>query len=159
MFSGGSLEMWRQYFGEGCHIYGVDIAEVCKEYDDEHTTIFIGDQEDRSFWGKFKIKVPRVDILIDDGGHTIGQQIVILEEMLPHIHPGGIYLCEDIHGVDNGFNSYCQGLIKNLNEMTLFDPNSGPKGGMRPNPLQAWIEGIHSFLSVCHRNREIRATY
>ena len=34
IYSGGSLEMWRSYFGEESHIYGVDIEEawqcICK---------------------------------------------------------------------------------------------------------------------------------
>jgi len=145
VYSGGSLEMWREYFGDKCRVYGVDIAEICKAYNNEHTEIFIGDQAERRFWRDFTAKVPQIDILLDDGGHTYNQQIVTLEEMLPHINPGGVYVCEDIHGTNNGFNSYCQGLIKNLNEMTPFDPEVGAKAGMQPNLLQAWIEGIYFY--------------
>ena len=36
-------------------------------------------------------------ILIDDGGHTMEQQIVTFEELYDHINDGGIYLCEDVH--------------------------------------------------------------
>ncbi|HKF73072.1 MAG TPA: class I SAM-dependent methyltransferase [Stellaceae bacterium] len=147
VFSGGSLEMWRSYFGDRCHIYGVDIAEDCRAYANDHTTIFIGDQEDRAFWRRFKSEVPQIDILIDDGGHTFDQQIVTLEEMLPHIRPGGIYVCEDVHRNNNRFNSYCHGLLKSLNDTTPMDP-SGQKGVMRPNPLQAWLAGVHFYPYV-----------
>jgi len=41
--------------------------------------------------------VPRVDILIDDGGHRMDQQIATFEELFPHISERGIYLCEDLH--------------------------------------------------------------
>src|SRR2546423_442947 len=30
IYSGGSLAMWRHYFGDGAHIYGVDIEEACR---------------------------------------------------------------------------------------------------------------------------------
>ena len=29
IYSGGSLAMWRDYFGSKCHVYGIDIAEEC----------------------------------------------------------------------------------------------------------------------------------
>ena len=54
IFSGGSLPMWRSYFGPKCHIYGIDIEDVCKAHQNEYTDVFIGDQEDRGFWRTFK---------------------------------------------------------------------------------------------------------
>jgi hypothetical protein len=41
--------------------------------------------------------MPKIDILIDDGGHTMQQQIATYEELFPHIDPNGVYLCEDLH--------------------------------------------------------------
>jgi hypothetical protein len=96
IYSGGSLLMWKEYFGEDATIYGVDINESCRAYEDDRTKIFIGDQADRSFWANVKKSAPHIDIVIDDGGHLAEQQCVTLEEMLPHIRPGGVYLCEDI---------------------------------------------------------------
>jgi len=60
--------------------------------------------------------VPLVDIVIDDGGHLPEQQLVTLEELLPHVRPGGVYFCEDIHYNFNDFAAYVQGLSDNLNE-------------------------------------------
>lgn len=94
---GGSLELWKKYFGEKMHLYGVDINPRCKELEDEQVTIFIGEQEDRNFLHKLKNKIPKVDILIDDGGHTMIQQITTFEEMFSHVKEDGIYLCEDTH--------------------------------------------------------------
>lgn len=138
VFSGGSLEMWSHYFGPHCHIFGVDIEPACECYKSEKVDIHIGDQADRGFWREFKSRVPRVDILIDDGGHHPNQQIVTLEEMLPYVSPGGVYLCEDAHDVHNGFASYIHGLTKNLNEMT----------GDRPSVLQQWVQSIHLYPYV-----------
>lgn len=137
VYSGGSLEMWRDYFGPGCYVYGVDIEEACKVYQNDYTKIFIGDQADHKFWKVFKDKVPRIDILIDDGGHQAEQQIVTLEEMLPYLSPGGIYLCEDIHDIHNIFSSYLYGLVKNLNE-----------GNIKPTQFQSWIKSINFYPRV-----------
>ena len=66
IYAGGSLSMWREYFGESCHVYGVDIKAACMAYEDEKTKVFIGDQADRAFWAKVRKAVPTIDILIDD---------------------------------------------------------------------------------------------
>lgn len=118
IYSGGSLEMWRSYFGGNCHIYGIDIEEACKEYENDYISVFIGDQESKKFWNDFKSKVEGIDVLIDDGGHTSEQQKVTLEEMLQHIRPGGVYICEDIHGTFNNFSAYATGLVNELNSMS-----------------------------------------
>jgi hypothetical protein len=34
------------------HIYGVDIEEACKKYENDYTTILVGDQADREFWAR-----------------------------------------------------------------------------------------------------------
>jgi SAM-dependent methyltransferase len=109
IYSGGSLEMWRSYFGENCHIYGVDIEKACKAYENDHISVFIGDQEDRAFWADFRNSVQGRDILIDDGGHAPESQQITLEEMLRHLRPGGVYLCEDVHGSFNLFSAFANG--------------------------------------------------
>lgn len=116
IYSGGSLGMWRNYFGSGCHIYGVDIEPACKVYQTAGVEVFIGDQSDRNFWREFRKLVPKVDILIDDGGHAPEQQRITLEEMLPHISPGGVYLCEDIGSMSNSFGGYVYGLSCHMND-------------------------------------------
>src|SRR4051794_23411268 len=66
VFRGGSLQMWKEYFGPRAKIYGIDINPACKELEEEQIEIFIGSQEDRTFLKSFTEKVPRIDILIDD---------------------------------------------------------------------------------------------
>jgi hypothetical protein len=115
IYSGGSLEMWRSYFGEKSHVYGVDIEGACKAYENEHVSVFIGDQADRTFWHTFRQSVAGIDILIDDGGHTPEQQQTTLEEMLPYLRPGGVYLCEDVHGRTHRFAAFASSLVAELN--------------------------------------------
>lgn len=94
---GGSLQMWKQYFGPKAKIFGIDINEHCKKLEEEQIEIFIGDQEDRTFLKSLAAKIPRIDILIDDGGHTMAQQINTWEELFSYIDKNGVYLCEDLH--------------------------------------------------------------
>jgi cephalosporin hydroxylase len=94
---GGSLQMWKHYFGDKAKIYGIDINPNCKEVEEENVTILTGSQSDRKFLQRVKNEIPPIDILIDDGGHTMLQQIVTFEELFDHIKPEGIYLCEDMH--------------------------------------------------------------
>jgi hypothetical protein len=145
VYSGGSLEMWREYFGPRCTVYGVDVEEACKAYEKEGVRIFIGDQADRGFWRQFKSRVPNVDVLIDDGGHRTQQQVATLEEMLPHLRRGGMYICEDVHGVDNQFFSYAAGLSRNLN---AWNVQPGELLAAKPTDLQSDVYAVHLYPYV-----------
>lgn len=158
IYSGGSLQMWKEYFGPNAKVYGVDIEPACKAFEDESTKIFIGDQEDAAFWKRFKEQVPTLDIVIDDGGHKPSQQTVTLEELLPHIRPGGIYLCEDVVAPFNQFTSYVSGLVHELNTYNILtaDPSNQqtPLIG-KPTGFQSAIDSIHSypFVTVIEKRR------
>lgn len=145
VYSGGSLKMWQNYFGDKCKVYGVDILEECKNYETENIKIFIGDQGDRNFWREFREKVPRVDILIDDGGHLAEQQIVTLEEILPFISPGGVYLCEDVSGSRMKLTAYMNGIQDEINNTENALPNSD---NFPTTPFQQQIYSIHQYPYV-----------
>jgi hypothetical protein len=126
VFKGGSLELWRDYFGSKCKIYGIDINPECKEHESEQIEVLVGSAEDREFLRKVKEEIPKIDILIDDGGHTMNQQIVAFEELYPSISPDGVYLCEDLltsyweefgggYKRENTFIEYSKKLIDYLN--------------------------------------------
>ena len=112
---GGSLQMWREYLGPKAHVYGVDVEPACSAYQAKQIEILIGDQGDRAFWQQVKATIPKIDILIDDGSHIPEHQKITFEEMIPHLNPGGLYLCEDIQGMANSFAGYLYGLVAALN--------------------------------------------
>jgi len=147
VYSGGSLEMWREYFGPKCRVYGVDIREDCKALEDDQTRIFIGDQADRRFWRQVKQEVPNLDVLIDDGGHLPEQQIVTLEEMLPHLRRGGVFVCEDLTGEMNGFAAFVRGLGVNLDSCALTF-GRGKELSSPVTKFQSDIHSIHSYPYV-----------
>lgn len=99
--SGGKIPMLRKYFGPGLMYIGIDINPSTKIFetaknDDFSVRIEIGDIADESFISLIKKKYPHVDIFLDDGGHTMQQQITAMKHMLPHVQPEGIYMCEDL---------------------------------------------------------------
>jgi cephalosporin hydroxylase len=151
IYSGGSLDMWQAYFGREARIIGVDIEPACKRYERPGVEVFIGDQADRDFWARFRSEVPNIDIVIDDGGHKSQQQIVTMEELVPHLNPGGAYICEDVHGSDNSFIQYIFGLASRLNCMDGFhDAPDDPERrlSVRANNLQGAIESIAFYPFV-----------
>ena len=123
---GGSLQMWRSYFGRKARIYGVDIDPRCADLGGRRTKVFIGDQADREFLRSIAAEVGPIDVLIDDGGHRMRQQIATFEELYPHVKEDGVFLVEDMHtsywkGFGGGyrrsgtFMEYAKGLTDQLN--------------------------------------------
>lgn len=95
VFNGGSLRMWRQYFGGDATIVGIDIDERCKKYDGEHGAVRIGDQTDTEFLQKVVDEFGAFDIIIDDGGHNPYHQLASFCFLYPRMADDGLYYCED----------------------------------------------------------------
>ena len=95
--SGGSIEMWKKYFGAGSTIIGIDVDPKVLQNKSDGVDIIIGDQGSPEFWDEFLQQYPNIDILIDDGGHHCFQQILTFEKVFPHLNDGGVFICEDTH--------------------------------------------------------------
>jgi hypothetical protein len=117
---GGSLQMWRKYFGEKALIIGVDVNPECKKFEEANTKVYIGSQEDAVFLNYLKEELPKVDILLDDGGHTMKQQITTFNILFDHVKDEGIYACEDLH--TSYWKEYGGGL-KNKKSFIEFSKN------------------------------------
>jgi hypothetical protein len=155
IYSGGSLELWHDYFGPRCHVYGIDVEEACRRYENTQTTVFIGDQADRRFWRDFRSAVPVLDIVVDDGGHEPEQQATSVEELLPHLRPGGVYVVEDHHHVQNRFTAYVSGLVDAFNAYADIADHSDPERRKvsTARGFQSTIDSIHTypFLTVIEK--------
>lgn len=92
---GGSLQMWKWYFGGKSKIFGVDIDEE-KLFTEARIKTFQCDQGDANQLTNLMAELPRMDIVIDDGGHTMDQQITTFQTVYPFIADDGVYLCEDL---------------------------------------------------------------
>ena len=94
---GGSLFMWRKFLGKKAKIIGIELNPEAKKLEKYNFKIFTGDQSDPHFWKKFYKKNGKIDILIDDGGHTNLQQVTSFMESINHINDNGVIIVEDTH--------------------------------------------------------------
>ena len=124
ILDGGSLFMWRDFFGPQARIIGVDLNPEAKKWEKEGFEIFIGDQSSAEFWKKTLNIIGKLDIVLDDGGHTYEQQIMTTESVIPFINDGGVIIIEDCHtsymkkfGFKKlSFINYAKYLIDNINK-------------------------------------------
>ena len=130
VLDGGSLFMWRDYLGSQARIIGVDLNPEAKKWKKDGFEIFIGDQSKESFWNETLNSIGKVDVILDDGGHTFEQQIMTAESTLPYINDGGIIVIEDCctsymkkFGFKKlSFINYAKKLIDNVNKRYMeFD--------------------------------------
>jgi 23S rRNA U2552 (ribose-2'-O)-methylase RlmE/FtsJ len=158
---GGSLQMWKNYFGSGAKIYGIDINPKCKELEEENIKIFIGSQSDRKFLNEIKKSIPPVDILIDDGGHTMLQQIVSYEELFDHIKDNGVYLCEDLHTsywlkYGGGYKRKGTFIEYSKNFIDLLNAHHSEQLELRVNKFTKSVDSIHYYDSILVIEKRIR---
>jgi hypothetical protein len=97
VYRGGSLDMWRWYFGPQAVLIGADIDERAREVSAPDHIVEVGDQTDPEFLRSLSDRYGPFDVIIDDGGHEMRQQIVTAETLFPLLADGGILLTEDCH--------------------------------------------------------------
>ena len=74
VFEGGSLELWREYFGPQAIIFGIYINPDCATKADEPNQVRIGSQADPDFLKSVVAEMGGVDIVLDDGSHIAAHQ-------------------------------------------------------------------------------------
>ena len=69
VYSGGSLRMWRHFFGERARIVGIDLSPQVLTYENQseygRPEIFVGDQGDPEFWRRTLAHIGSVDVVLD----------------------------------------------------------------------------------------------
>ena len=129
ILNGGSLELWRKFFGKKARIIGIDLNPNCLKFKKKGIEIFIGDQSNPEFWKKFFKKIGKVDVILDDGGHTNKQQIITTVSSIPNIKNNGMLVCEDTHAsymkvFDNPHKySFIEFTKKLINDVNFTYPN------------------------------------
>jgi 23S rRNA U2552 (ribose-2'-O)-methylase RlmE/FtsJ len=97
VMGGGSLAMWKEYFGEDSKIIGIDINPKCKQHEGDGIEVFIGSQDDYKLIDEIFRKYPKIDIVLDDGSHIMKHMITSFELIYEKINPNGVYAVEDTH--------------------------------------------------------------
>lgn len=94
---GGSLQLWRKFFGPEAQIFGVDINENCRAFDGQDGQVRIGSQDDPEFLRSVVEEMGGIDVVLDDGSHMMPHIKKSLEVLFPLLEDGGLYLIEDLH--------------------------------------------------------------
>ena len=97
VFNGGSLEIWKSYFGSNSTIFGIDINPKCASLNIPGVQIRIGSQVDQQFLLEVIRELGKPNIIIDDGSHHSDHVSKTLEYLWPYLDEGGIYIIEDTH--------------------------------------------------------------
>ncbi len=104
LFNGASLVLWESYFTKA-KVFGIDcdikphggmadLTPLIPFYN-----ISIGNAESKEDIKRF-YKGIKFDVIIEDAGHDIEQQVRIYEVMKPYLAEGGIYIIEDVQDID-----------------------------------------------------------
>ncbi len=94
---GASVKLWEEYF-KNADLHFMDITLKRAEYFSIRSHYHKCDQENQSDLQHFiEITDGNFDIILDDGGHTMNQQLTSLAALFPHVKSGGMYIIEDLH--------------------------------------------------------------
>jgi hypothetical protein len=151
IYRGGSLDMWTWYFGDQVTLVGIDIDEDAKVASDPRHVVEIGDQTDPDFLRRVVEKHGPFDIIIDDGGHEMQQQIVTAETLFPLLADGGVFLCEDTH--TSYWESYAggrgrEGTFMEWSKDLLDHVNGWHQPGQIDPVWTGQLDGVHVYDSV-----------
>lgn len=159
--NGGSLEMWKAYFGPELRVTGIECcpyAGMTERVQDERTIIMIGDQADADFLQRVVTSVSRPNIVIDDGGHKGFQMEASFRVLYPFLAPGGLYVIQGLERThDEGLYRHSQGR-RSLEFVNMLVDNLHARAG--PDFLVDFAdttEAVHVYEGIAIiRKRESR---
>lgn len=172
---GGSARMWDAYFSQA-QLHFIDVSEeLFQKYGyglSNRCHLHIADQSNADDLLQFIEKVGgEFDIIIDDGGHKMHQQITSFKTLFPFVKSGGLYIIEDLHtsywqpfggmgtiGAPNAEGQttirFLQSLVDDVSYIGAFTGYADV--GKCPGELyekltyyQKHIQSIHFYGSVC----------
>ena len=158
---GESLKVWKKYFeclGDNFELHFMEYDAKCAtKWQGQFPNIpfHIGDQANTTDLERMLTKSGgEFDVIVDDGGHTMAQQIISIEFLLPKaLKPGGLYFLEDMH------SSYYVGRRGKFRGMytvdfvanTINDMHKTEFGSSRPRSgwLHSHILNVDCMRAIC----------
>jgi SAM-dependent methyltransferase len=155
--AGGSLQMWKRYFGPHAMIVGIDINPGCAAFQEDQIAVRIGNQADPDFLNTLVDEFGTFDAVLDDGSHIMEHIAASFAFLYPRTAPDGIYMVEDLHtsymqeyggGLRRAgtFIEFCKDMIDELN-------GDWVKGGWRrpddpPPEFTRTTQSMHFYDSI-----------
>lgn len=124
--NGGSLQMWKRYFGPFATVIGIDIDPACQAFEEDQIHIRIGAQQDPVFLQSVIAEFGAPDIILDDGSHVMSHIAASFNALYLQLPKNGVYLVEDLHtaywpeyegavGAPGSFIEMAKGMVDELN--------------------------------------------
>ena len=143
------LDQLRSYLGPQAELIGIDIGEESAAVCADRFEVLIGDQTDTDFLARVAAERGPFDVVIDDGGHSMRQQITAIEHLFASVREGGIYIVEDTHtshwepyhDADQTFMEWVKDRVDDINAYHVA----------READLSQWttqVAAIHVFDSI-----------
>ena len=149
---GGSLQMWKRYFGPHARIVGIDINPRAAQFAEDQVEVRIGDQADANFLNRLVEEFGTPDIVLDDGSHVMSHIEASFAALYGKLSKSGVYLVEDLHtaywdefegGVrrKGSFIEHCKELIDELNA-------DHARGALAPTEFTRSTLSMHFYDSM-----------
>lgn len=172
IFKGNSVKLWESYFEKASEMHFIDKTSENIEYYSPKAQYHYLDQANFFDLYNFANQVGNgFDLIIDDGGHTMTQQINSFLVLFPLLKSGGLYVIEDLQtsywhnyggygqiGAPLGGPGTCveflKTLVDDLNYGSGVTINSDPDkipGQLKANfsYFQNNIESLHFHSGLC----------
>lgn len=149
---GGSLQMWKQYFGPNAKIVGLDIRPECKNFEEDQISVRIGSQDDSAFLQSILDEFGTPDIVLDDGSHVMKHVQATFKFLYRRTAATGVYMIEDLHTAywknyggglkePGSFIETCKDLIDELNA-------EHTRGALEPTEFTRTTLSMHFYDSI-----------
>ena len=159
---GGSVQMWKRYFGPHAQIVGIDIQPAFAAYEDDQIAVRIGDQTDIVFLNSVLDEFGQPDIVLDDGSHVMEHIAASFSFLYPRMAPDGVYVVEDLHTAyweeyggglrkSGTFIELCKNMLDELNADWSRD-------ALAPTDFTRTTQSMHFYdsMAVFERGRTLR---
>jgi cephalosporin hydroxylase len=158
---GGSLQMWKRYFGPHAQIIGIDLNPECAAYQEDQIAIRIGDQTDHNFLAKIIEEFGQPDIVLDDGSHVMAHILETFRFLYPRTAANGVYMVEDLHTAywdEFGGGVRKPGTFIEVAKLLIDELNADhSRNALPPTQFTRSTQSIHFYdsLAVFERGRTL----
>lgn len=128
------VQVWKEFLPAAELVY-LEFDRVCargwhEKVASAGVTLYVGDQSNTTLLQEIVLheETKGLDVIIDDGGHTMAQQLTSLQVLWELVRPGGFYVVEDL------LTSYLES----------FGGNSQPGA---PNTTVSYVTSQLNFLN------------
>lgn len=149
---GGSLQMWKRYFGPHAQIIGLDVKPECLEYQEDQIAIRIGGQADHRFLAQVLEEFGTPDIVLDDGSHKMTDILESFRFLYHRTAANGVYMVEDVH--TSYWDEFGGGLRKpgsfiEIAKLLIDELNADlSRNALPPTQFTRTTQSIHFYDSI-----------